>query len=347
MSTIPVKERNHDDPRGRDHFLRLSGKEVSCFASGADTRRRTKSRAPTITHARPPGGKNARPLSISMQQQTSVARAGSVGLIRNYSWQTASAPESAPTDSRFIGRTTVDFCLVFRPPDSCESLAAASRNSPFRNKDVAQWPLYANCSWESVFAADWRCQSRPKMSRITLHDTIHRRISLCTKTSIRHGICPIIPTPAVATMRTAIQPKSSTSMATSTQSAEKTERTFGSHRKKSNGIETIPTAGIICATAAECLPPIRRRVLLRVRRRHVKFILVNDRSTSKQSSCALCREPIGRGYLRELGTGLFYCDHDCYADHCKSAARALANFTRASWVFLASPQMKARSETER
>lgn len=79
----------------------------------------------------------------------------------------------------------------------------------------------------------------------------------------------------------------------------------------------------------------------------MKFVLVNDRTPSKQSSCVLCREPIGRGYLREVGTGLFYCDHDCYAHHCKSAAQALANLARTSLSFLASSQMKAGSEAER
>jgi hypothetical protein len=79
----------------------------------------------------------------------------------------------------------------------------------------------------------------------------------------------------------------------------------------------------------------------------MKFVLVNDRTPGKQSSCVLCREPIGRGYLREVGTSLFYCNHDCYADHCKSAAEALANLTGTSLSFLAPPQMNARSEAER
>ena len=79
----------------------------------------------------------------------------------------------------------------------------------------------------------------------------------------------------------------------------------------------------------------------------MKFVLVNNRTPSKQSSCVLCREPIGRGYLREVGTGLFYCDHDCYADHCKSAAEALANLARASLGFLTFSPMKERSEAER
>jgi hypothetical protein len=57
----------------------------------------------------------------------------------------------------------------------------------------------------------------------------------------------------------------------------------------------------------------------------MKFVCVNDRAPTKQSSCGLCREPIGRGYLREVGTGLFYCNHDCYVDHRESAADAFAN----------------------
>jgi hypothetical protein len=32
-----------------------------------------------------------------------------------------------------------------------------------------------------------------------------------------------------------------------------------------------------------------------------------------------CLQPIEEGYLREIGTHLTYCDHDCYADHCTSA----------------------------
>jgi hypothetical protein len=78
----------------------------------------------------------------------------------------------------------------------------------------------------------------------------------------------------------------------------------------------------------------------------MKFILVNDRKPAKQSSCVLCSEPIGTAYLRELGTGLFYCDHDRYADHCKSAAQALY-LAPASLSFCAPSQMKGQSEAER
>jgi hypothetical protein len=79
----------------------------------------------------------------------------------------------------------------------------------------------------------------------------------------------------------------------------------------------------------------------------MKFVLVNGRKPRKQSFCVLCNKSIEARYLREIGTGLFYCDHDCYADHCSSAVAALANFARASLVVLTPPQMKERSEAER
>jgi len=43
----------------------------------------------------------------------------------------------------------------------------------------------------------------------------------------------------------------------------------------------------------------------------------------------MCGEPVTARYLREIGTRLCYCDHDCYTDHCKSAVLALT--ARASW----------------
>jgi hypothetical protein len=78
----------------------------------------------------------------------------------------------------------------------------------------------------------------------------------------------------------------------------------------------------------------------------MRFVLVNGRRPCKQPSCVLCGEPIGASYLREIGTRLFYCDHDCYADHCNSAVLALANFTRASQLAFAPNQSKKRSEAE-
>jgi hypothetical protein len=62
----------------------------------------------------------------------------------------------------------------------------------------------------------------------------------------------------------------------------------------------------------------------------VKFVLVSGRTPRPQSSCALCCEPIGDSYLREIATRLSYCGHKCYVDHCKVPVRALQNHARAS-----------------
>ena len=76
------------------------------------------------------------------------------------------------------------------------------------------------------------------------------------------------------------------------------------------------------------------RQSLRIRRRLVRFILVNGRTRRQRSFCAMCDQPIGENYLREVGTRLFYCDPDCFTEHCESAiqlleshARAVANLT--------------------
>ena len=54
----------------------------------------------------------------------------------------------------------------------------------------------------------------------------------------------------------------------------------------------------------------------------MKFILVNGRSPRLHSFCALCCEPIGETYLREIVTRASYCDHQCYLGHRKLAARS-------------------------
>jgi len=64
----------------------------------------------------------------------------------------------------------------------------------------------------------------------------------------------------------------------------------------------------------------------------MRFVLVNGRTPCKQSFCVLCGEPIGASYLRETGTRLCYCGHECYDGHCKSAVLSLAQLTKASWV---------------
>ena len=55
----------------------------------------------------------------------------------------------------------------------------------------------------------------------------------------------------------------------------------------------------------------------------MRFGLVNGRTPCQKSVCVLCGDPIGASYLRKVGTQLTYCDHDCYADHCASAALLL------------------------
>ena len=62
----------------------------------------------------------------------------------------------------------------------------------------------------------------------------------------------------------------------------------------------------------------------------MRFVLVNGRTPRRQSACVLCGEPIGAGYLREVGTQLPYCDQDCYADHCERAILLLDNQARSS-----------------
>jgi hypothetical protein len=106
-----------------------------------------------------------------------------------------------------------------------------------------------------------------------------------------------------------------------------------------------PTAEITSVIPTECLPT--RRALRGARSRQMKFVLVNDRMPGKQSSCLMCGKPLGTGYLREIGTRLFYCDHDCYADHCDSAAQALEISPQPPLGFFTPSQMKARSDAER
>ena len=52
----------------------------------------------------------------------------------------------------------------------------------------------------------------------------------------------------------------------------------------------------------------------------MKFILINGRTPRVQSFCALCCEPIGNTYLREIANRLSYCDHTCYVGHRKLAS---------------------------
>jgi hypothetical protein len=51
----------------------------------------------------------------------------------------------------------------------------------------------------------------------------------------------------------------------------------------------------------------------------MRFILVNGRTPRPHSICVGCERPVRTSYLREVGTHLIYCDHNCYADHCRCA----------------------------
>jgi hypothetical protein len=55
----------------------------------------------------------------------------------------------------------------------------------------------------------------------------------------------------------------------------------------------------------------------------MKFVVVNGRTPSPQSFCALCCESIGESYLRDITTRHAYCDHQCYVGHCNVTAAAI------------------------
>jgi hypothetical protein len=62
----------------------------------------------------------------------------------------------------------------------------------------------------------------------------------------------------------------------------------------------------------------------------MKFVLVNDRLPRLQVRCVKCDQPIETSYLREIGTDLIYCNHDCYAEHYQGAILLLESRARAS-----------------
>jgi hypothetical protein len=62
----------------------------------------------------------------------------------------------------------------------------------------------------------------------------------------------------------------------------------------------------------------------------MEFVLVNGRIPRPQSFCVLCCEPIGESYLREIGTRLCYCNHDCYLDWLAESARIVLASSGAS-----------------
>jgi hypothetical protein len=62
----------------------------------------------------------------------------------------------------------------------------------------------------------------------------------------------------------------------------------------------------------------------------MKFVLVNGRTPRPQSFCAMCCEPIGESYIREIATRRSYCDHECYLDDRKGTALKLQYHARVS-----------------
>jgi hypothetical protein len=62
----------------------------------------------------------------------------------------------------------------------------------------------------------------------------------------------------------------------------------------------------------------------------MKFVLVNGRRPRPETCCALCCEPIGESYLRELTTRLSYCSYECYCGHSKLSLSVLTERARAS-----------------
>ena len=60
----------------------------------------------------------------------------------------------------------------------------------------------------------------------------------------------------------------------------------------------------------------------------MKFVVVNRQDT--QPAILLCAVIQWESYLRELATGLSYCDHNCYFGNCKIAFPALQYHARAS-----------------
>jgi hypothetical protein len=62
----------------------------------------------------------------------------------------------------------------------------------------------------------------------------------------------------------------------------------------------------------------------------VNYVLVNDRTPFRRACCVQCREPIGQGYLRDIGTRLCYCGTTCYAVHRAGAVAPLEKRAQSS-----------------
>jgi hypothetical protein len=61
-----------------------------------------------------------------------------------------------------------------------------------------------------------------------------------------------------------------------------------------------------------------------------RFVFVNGRTPRGHAHCAACCEPIGDAYVRDVQTGLLYCDRSCSTGHSQRIS-GLASQLRA-WI---------------
>jgi hypothetical protein len=61
----------------------------------------------------------------------------------------------------------------------------------------------------------------------------------------------------------------------------------------------------------------------------MKFVLVNGRTPRTPACCALCCGLIAEGYVRDVATGLSYCNHRCWVER-RRALRVRQDRARAS-----------------
>jgi hypothetical protein len=54
----------------------------------------------------------------------------------------------------------------------------------------------------------------------------------------------------------------------------------------------------------------------------MRLVFVNGRTPRGNAHCALCREEIGDGYMRDIATGLIYCNRHCGTGHSGMAGLA-------------------------
>ncbi len=67
----------------------------------------------------------------------------------------------------------------------------------------------------------------------------------------------------------------------------------------------------------------------------MRCVLVSDASLKTDAYCTYCRCKIGESYAREIGTGLLYCDYDCYQRAMEMTTLRLTNraLPANTWTF--------------